>query len=246
MLRIESRINGTIGRLRYREGFTLVEVMVTVLIFAILMAAIHTTLLVGQSSWQTNSVRAELGQELRKAVDRMKDDLRQTGSAAITNVPINPEVDSVTYPDPDDDPAYAWYTTITFQAVSDVINGAVVWETDITQFVAGEDLDGDSNLDAGEDINSNGVLDVPEDADGDDVLGSGEDINGNGKLDAGARLQKVVGSTHTVIAQDIETLRIRRLFTAPDIIEVELSAQKVTADGRTINLGVSFEVQMRN
>ncbi|MCK5015382.1 MAG: prepilin-type N-terminal cleavage/methylation domain-containing protein, partial [Candidatus Omnitrophica bacterium] len=36
------------------KGFTLIEVMVTVLIFAILAGAINMVLLVGQSSWHAN------------------------------------------------------------------------------------------------------------------------------------------------------------------------------------------------
>ena len=206
MLRIESKINGTIGCLRYREGFTLVEVMVTVLIFAILMAAIHTTLLVGQSSWQTNSVRAELGQELRKAVDRMKDDLRQTGGAAISDGPED-----------DDDTGYL---SITFRKVIGIKdNGNTKWDEDddeddpnerTTQFILGG-------------TGSNQLLKnvVVDDGDADT-------------------------NTTTVLAQNIETVVFRRMDGKPDIMEVDLAAQKVTADGRTINLGVNFEVQMRN
>ena len=198
MLRIENIINGTINRLRCRAGFTLVEILVTVMIFTILMAAIHTVLLVGQSSWQTNSVRAELGQELRKAMEWMKDDLRQTGDAAISGGPI----------DADDTD----YTSITFQMATGISGSAIEWgggDPDATtQFILGG-------------TDSNQLQKIVRDDDGN------------------------VAST-TVLAQNIRAVVFRRMSTAPDIMEVELVAQKVTTDGRTIDLGVNFEIQMRN
>ena len=204
MLRIENTINGTINRLRCRAAFTLVEVLVTVMIFTILMAAIQTVLLVGQSSWQTNSVRAELGQELRKAIEWMKDDLRQTGDAAISDGPEDAD-------DSDN-------TSITFRMAIGITDGSIQWDEDdedppneiSTQFILGG---ADSNQ-----LLKNVVVD-----DGDDST-----------------------NTTTVLAQNIRTLVFRRMSTAPDIMEVELGAQKVTADRRTINLGINFEVQMRN
>ena len=50
-------IDKTLKKVCSKKGYTLVEVLVTVLIFAVLAAAISTTLLVGESSWQTNSVQ---------------------------------------------------------------------------------------------------------------------------------------------------------------------------------------------
>ena len=132
--RVMNKIKGGMGS---GKGFSLVEVLVTVLIFSGLAAAVNAVLLVGDASWQTNNVQMELQQELRKAMDWMKDDLRQTGSAAITNVPVNPAPDAVTYPDPADDPAYSWYSTITFRMVSGVSGGKITWDSGTVQFVLG-------------------------------------------------------------------------------------------------------------
>lgn len=103
------------------KGFSLVEVMVTLLIFTGLAAAVNAVLFVGDASWQANNVQMQLHQELRKAMDWMKDDLRQTGAAAITNVPADGN----------------WYTTITFRMVSGVSGGKIVWASDTVQFVLG-------------------------------------------------------------------------------------------------------------
>ena len=114
-------MNKMMGCLRCREGFSLVEILVTVLIFSVLAAAVNTVLLVGDASWQTNSVQVELQQELRKAMDWMKDDLRQTGSSAIADVPA----DGV------------WYATITFQMATGISGGKIAWNSNATQFVLG-------------------------------------------------------------------------------------------------------------
>lgn len=106
-----------------KKGFTLVEILVSVAIFAILIAAVSTVFLVGESSWQTNSVRMELQQELRKAMDWMKNDLRQTRDSAITGGPVVA----------DGQP----YTSITFYLPNGVSGGSITWNTDTTQFILG-------------------------------------------------------------------------------------------------------------
>ncbi len=103
------------------KGMTLVEAMVTVFIFTILMAASLQVMLSGSDIWQTNKVRTELQQELRKAIDWMKEDLRQTGSSGITNVPADGSTK----------------TTITFYTASGVTSGSVTWSGTTTQYVLG-------------------------------------------------------------------------------------------------------------
>ena len=91
------------------RGFSLIEVLVTLAIFTFIAAAINTTLLVGTSSWQHNSVEVELQQDLRQAMFWMKNDIQQTGSASLdASVPINASGDS----------SWTTYTAITFQKVT--------------------------------------------------------------------------------------------------------------------------------
>ena len=108
-------------------GYSLIEVLVTVSIFAVLAGAINTVLLIGESSWQTNSVQLELQQELRKAMDWMKDDLRQTGPAAISDGPVSAN---------DTD-----YASITFQKATGISGSSIEWgggDSDATtQFLLG-------------------------------------------------------------------------------------------------------------
>ena len=102
------------GQEKRDGGYTLIEILVTVAIFAVLAAAIQGVLLVGESSWQTNSVRVELVQEIRKAMDRMSDDLRQTGPGAIEEGPKT--ADGTTY------------TSIQFQKAIGVQGGSIQWD----------------------------------------------------------------------------------------------------------------------
>ncbi len=108
-------------RRRLIRGFTLVEVMVTALIFLILIGSVLTILAIGQSSWETGDVRVELEQELRKSMSWLSSDLRSAGVTTVTDVPADG----------------AWYTSVTFRKPSDVANGMIVWETDTIQYVCG-------------------------------------------------------------------------------------------------------------
>ena len=104
-----------------KSGFSMAEMLVTVLIFSILIGGIYASLAVGEASWETNKVKIELQQELRKAMEWMKFDLQQAGPTSITNVPA-------------DD---TWYTTITFKTPNGVSGGSINWEADTMQFVLG-------------------------------------------------------------------------------------------------------------
>src|SRR3989338_7540251 len=103
------------------QGVTLVEMMTTVVIFAFILGICYSLLISGSDSWQTNSVQVELQQELRKAMDWVSQDLRQAGSASITNVPANGTV----------------YTTITFRKSAGASGGNLVWDSNTTTYSLG-------------------------------------------------------------------------------------------------------------
>lgn len=61
------------------KGFTLVELMVVVVIFLIIIAAIYGVLSMGRQSWHTGNTQVEMQQETRKAMDRMVKEIRESG-----------------------------------------------------------------------------------------------------------------------------------------------------------------------
>ena len=65
--------------MRRDYGFVLAEFIMVVLIFSMIMGAIFGVLTVGRQSWHTASIRAELQQEARRAMDWMVREIRQSG-----------------------------------------------------------------------------------------------------------------------------------------------------------------------
>ncbi len=103
------------------NGFTLIEAMVTVLIFSFILGICYVLLIAGSDSWEANSVRVELQQELRKAMDWITQDLRQAGSASIVDVPANGSV----------------YASITFRKAAGVSGGNITWDSSTTRYFLG-------------------------------------------------------------------------------------------------------------
>jgi len=106
-----------------RSGFTLIEALVTVILFLFIYGACTLILLSGTDAWQIRSVNVELRQELRKAMEKIKDDLSQSGASAITGVPA-------------DD---TWHTTMTFQTAVGVSSGIIQWGVPIQYVLGGTD-----------------------------------------------------------------------------------------------------------
>ena len=103
------------------QGYTLVEALMTTLIMAVILGAILMILLSGSESWQVNSAQVEANQEVRKAMEWMKQELIQGGSSTITNVPADG----------------TWYPTITFKTASGVSGGVITWSSNTIQYLRG-------------------------------------------------------------------------------------------------------------
>ena len=67
-----------------QKGFTLIEVMVVVLITALMLAGGSLALTTGRSSWFTADAGIQVQENLRRALDQMTAELRQTRLANIT------------------------------------------------------------------------------------------------------------------------------------------------------------------
>ena len=82
----------------FRTGFTLIELMVVILIFSIIVAAIFGVLTMGRQSWQTGTTQVQLQQETRKAMDWMVKEIRPaklisiSGSSIKFKVPIDEDI----------------------------------------------------------------------------------------------------------------------------------------------------------
>ena len=168
-----------------RSGFTLPEVMVTLLLLTAVSALTLSLMLSGSRSWQLNKTQILLQGELRKSAEWIKEDLRQTGSAGITNVPANG----------------TWYTTITFQKVTGTSGGVATWSTSYIYA-----------------------------------------LGGTGNTD----LRRTDNGTTRAIAYNITVLQFRRQAATANIMEVNLTAQTRTEQGRTITISSSFEIKLRN
>ena len=68
-----SRLAGILNR---SAGFTLVEVMMTVLIFSMVMGGLYTGLIAGSRTWQVYDIKSATQREARKAVSYLSRDLR--------------------------------------------------------------------------------------------------------------------------------------------------------------------------
>lgn len=104
-----------------RKGLSLVEVLVTVVLLSFIMGVCYALLISGSDSWETNNARVELQQELRKGTDWITRDLRQAGSASITDVPANGTT----------------YTSITFYKGAGASGGNLVWDSNTTKYLLG-------------------------------------------------------------------------------------------------------------
>lgn len=173
------------------RGLSLVEVLVSILIFSFIFIAIFNILSSGQASWYTADVQIELQQEIRKALMVMNTQLRQSGSSVISGVPA------------DDN----YYTSITFKIP--------------------QDLDGDGDV-----IDSIGNIEWSN--------------NITYSLDSNRILRTVEGGATSILANQISNLRFLRPSGAPNIIEIGITAQKDNVFGRSLQLGVSSSVKMRN
>ncbi|MBI5416185.1 MAG: prepilin-type N-terminal cleavage/methylation domain-containing protein [Candidatus Omnitrophica bacterium] len=62
------------------QGFTLVELMVATLIFAVILAGGYAALLAAQSAWSTTDTQMRLQQSLRQTIQRVAREMGESGS----------------------------------------------------------------------------------------------------------------------------------------------------------------------
>lgn len=65
--------------MRQPQGFTIVELLVTTLIFAVILVGMYSALLAGQSAWSTTDTEIRLQESLRKTLQRVAMELEESG-----------------------------------------------------------------------------------------------------------------------------------------------------------------------
>ena len=111
------------------SGFSLVEIMIAALIFSLLIGVLFTVLTIGKTSFQIGNVRIELQQDLRRGMDLITEELRQSGSSQLRTIISAAEVAF-----PADGSSH---NTIIFHIPAGVTNGNIVWQTDKIQYLLG-------------------------------------------------------------------------------------------------------------
>ena len=66
-----------------QSGFTLPEVMVSILILLIIVAGVYTSFSTGQDTWATTNTQVLLQQDLRTTIEHVSKELQETGSAQL-------------------------------------------------------------------------------------------------------------------------------------------------------------------
>ena len=116
-------VRNTMKLIKNKRGISLVEALISVVIFAVIAGIYFLVLLSGSDSWENNRTIIEVNQEVRKAMDWMKMDLMQAGSTSISDGPTQADG--------------TWYTSITFKVATGVTSGVVVWSTNTIQYILG-------------------------------------------------------------------------------------------------------------
>ncbi|VAW14537.1 hypothetical protein MNBD_BACTEROID05-1147, partial [hydrothermal vent metagenome] len=101
------------------QGFSLVEMMVTVLLFSVISAGIYSTLLSGMHSMEVTKARTELQQDLRIGMEKIKSDFRQASNGSIIDVPVD----------------NSWYTSVSFRISQGASEGRQSWPSEITKYL---------------------------------------------------------------------------------------------------------------
>jgi prepilin-type N-terminal cleavage/methylation domain-containing protein len=67
-----------------RQGLTLVEVLISVVILSFLVVAILTVLRVGEMNWREETALVSLQQDIRQSIDSMLKEIRQSNATDVT------------------------------------------------------------------------------------------------------------------------------------------------------------------
>jgi prepilin-type N-terminal cleavage/methylation domain-containing protein len=146
------------------KGFTLIEVLVSSMILAIIMTALMMVYTMGQHSWFSGDASVGLREQTMRAIAKMTREISATAPSKI-NLGIGSSGSSLIFPVPqdnnyppdqsivDNNSQVEWSRNITYSLVGEQIKRSV----------SSEDLNGNDILDPGEDLDNDGEIDLAED-----------------------------------------------------------------------------------
>lgn len=79
-----------------KSGFSLLELLIVISILTFMIAGVFMTLNAGQSAWSESDAQGELQEQLRRTMQRVSMELRQSGSYVDTSVTCPPGVPTIT------------------------------------------------------------------------------------------------------------------------------------------------------
>lgn len=104
-----------------KNGYTLVEILISFFIFMVISGGIFLSFISGTSTWYSSDAQIELQQELRKAIGYIADDLKLSGSSQLY-------VDSsLTQPFPANGVSYSSIAFLVNQGITG--SGAINWSS---------------------------------------------------------------------------------------------------------------------
>jgi prepilin-type N-terminal cleavage/methylation domain-containing protein len=117
-----------------RRGFTLIEIMISVAILAILIAGIYSVMASSQNLYSAGMTRSEIQERVRRALAEVAEELRQANSGSFVPITFG------TVGAPADD-------SVTFQTCTGFAGGVATWSAPILFTTITSDGETDNGLD---------------------------------------------------------------------------------------------------
>lgn len=206
-------------------GFSALELIIAVTIFAVLMSALGLTTMKASDAHQTGSARASLESRAHRVLDRIVEQFDEAGRGSLVPEPVTPLHTS----------------SLSYQCATDFVDGAIVWgleqriefRTEPGELDNGIDDDSDGLIDEGvivwtedpgeatqrETVWSSSVRELAA-----GELWNGLDDNGDGLVDEQGLSFDVQG----------------------DVMRVQVTLERLDGEGHTITATAQTSVRIRN
>jgi len=121
---------------RGQDGFTLIEIMISVVILALLVLGIYQVMASSQNLYAAGMSRSEIQERVRRALAEIAEELRQANSGSFVPITFG-----TTAPDAPTD------QTVTFQTCTGFAGGVATWGPAVTFTTIASDGEAENGLD---------------------------------------------------------------------------------------------------